>query len=422
MKEGLRWEKRSGIFPMMSTRKEEKGHFYQLVRQLLVELWRNEKLWSDEEIQALVDRGRRILAERRLERQGKVKYVLDSRLIDGVRWTKEMKPCGNPKCKKCRERHEYHGPVYKSYVWDGERMRARSHGKNKPEGWDLQEIQPSIAEDRPAAGGAGKSRILGIFWEKVGRVTEHVLTLVGDSPIAEPERLMTPISWEHLARLRLAQREWERVGKWAEYYVSGKASEDVDKFVPEGAPVKRDPDALFPDEVHRVLDSFASEDSYLYRPVPGQDPEELTIARVKLNSDDPKELWEAAQLALLRARNGVAQFETHLWSYQALPADYYTNPTAASRLKKLREALVRGRQWTVELSEEWLDIHEKALDRLEAETDKYNDPAAASQLKKLRETLARSRQRVVELSQESLDLHGEAFNRLDAETSKEEGR
>src|SRR5215204_6135485 len=91
---------------------------------------------SDEEVQAFVDRGRRVLADRKLDRQGKFKYVLDSRLIDGIRWTKEMKPCGNPKCKKCRERHEYHGPVYKSYVWDGERMRAKSHGKNKPAGWD----------------------------------------------------------------------------------------------------------------------------------------------------------------------------------------------------------------------------------------------------------------------------------------------
>ena len=93
---------------------------------------------SDQELQRLVDRARRELAERKLERQGKFKYVLDSRLIDGTRYTKEMKPCGNPKCKRCRERREYHGPVYKSYVWDSERkkMLAQSLGQTPPLGWN----------------------------------------------------------------------------------------------------------------------------------------------------------------------------------------------------------------------------------------------------------------------------------------------
>jgi len=93
---------------------------------------------SDKELQGIVDRARRLLAERQLERQGKFKYVLDSRLINGVRYTKEIKPCGNPKCKKCRERGEYHGPVYKSYAWDGTKMVARSYGKNPPAGWELE--------------------------------------------------------------------------------------------------------------------------------------------------------------------------------------------------------------------------------------------------------------------------------------------
>jgi hypothetical protein len=75
---------------------------------------------SDQELQRLVDRARRELAERKLERVSKFRYVLDSRLIDGTRYTKEMKPCGNPKCKRCRERREYHGPVYKSYSWNSE--------------------------------------------------------------------------------------------------------------------------------------------------------------------------------------------------------------------------------------------------------------------------------------------------------------
>ena len=95
-------------------------------------------LMSDQELQSLVDRARRELAERKLQREGKFKYVLDSRLIDGTRYTMEMKPCGNPKCKRCRERHEYHGPVYKSYVWDSEkkRMVAHSLGQTPPPGWN----------------------------------------------------------------------------------------------------------------------------------------------------------------------------------------------------------------------------------------------------------------------------------------------
>ncbi len=93
---------------------------------------------SDQELQRLVDRARRELAERKLEREGKFKYVLDSRLIDGTRYTKEMKPCGNPKCKRCRERREYHGPVYKSYSWDSERKRMVAHslGQAPPPGWE----------------------------------------------------------------------------------------------------------------------------------------------------------------------------------------------------------------------------------------------------------------------------------------------
>jgi hypothetical protein len=49
-----------------------------------------------------------------------------------------MKPCGNPKCKRCRERGEYHGPVYKSYSWDSEqkKMVARSLGQTPPPGWE----------------------------------------------------------------------------------------------------------------------------------------------------------------------------------------------------------------------------------------------------------------------------------------------
>jgi hypothetical protein len=58
---------------------------------------------SDQELQGLVNQARRGLAERKLRHQGKYRYVLDSRLSDGVRYTKEIKPCDNPKRKKCQE-------------------------------------------------------------------------------------------------------------------------------------------------------------------------------------------------------------------------------------------------------------------------------------------------------------------------------
>jgi hypothetical protein len=58
---------------------------------------------SAQELQGLVNRAGRALAKRKLERQGKYRYVLDSRLSGGVSYTREIKPCGNPKCKKCQD-------------------------------------------------------------------------------------------------------------------------------------------------------------------------------------------------------------------------------------------------------------------------------------------------------------------------------
>jgi hypothetical protein len=48
---------------------------------------------SAQELHGLVNQARRVLAERKLKHQGKYKYVLASRLSDGVHYTKEIKPC-----------------------------------------------------------------------------------------------------------------------------------------------------------------------------------------------------------------------------------------------------------------------------------------------------------------------------------------
>ena len=92
---------------------------------------------SDEQLQHLMDRTRRELAERERKRRHGSKYILDSRMIDGVRWTQELIPCGNPKCKRCRQRGEFHGPYFKEWRYDEEtrRMKAGKPQREAPEGW-----------------------------------------------------------------------------------------------------------------------------------------------------------------------------------------------------------------------------------------------------------------------------------------------
>ena len=92
---------------------------------------------SDEQLQHLMDRTRRELAERERKRKHGSKYILDSRMIDGVRWTQELIPCGNPKCKRCRVRGEFHGPYFKVWRYDEEthRMKAGKPRREAPEGW-----------------------------------------------------------------------------------------------------------------------------------------------------------------------------------------------------------------------------------------------------------------------------------------------
>jgi hypothetical protein len=92
---------------------------------------------GDEQLQQLMDRTRRELAERERKRRHGSKYILDSRMIDRVRWTQELIPCGNPKCKRCRQRGEFHGPYFKEWRYDEEtrRMKTGKPQREAPEGW-----------------------------------------------------------------------------------------------------------------------------------------------------------------------------------------------------------------------------------------------------------------------------------------------
>lgn len=89
--------------------------------------------FSTEELQALVDRARRILAERKLE-EGTRLRVVDSFREGDTRHLLEYVKCGRAslgKCRKCRE-GKYHGPYWYSYTWTGERTISKYHGKHRP--------------------------------------------------------------------------------------------------------------------------------------------------------------------------------------------------------------------------------------------------------------------------------------------------
>jgi hypothetical protein len=90
---------------------------------------------TDTELQSLIDRARRELAERDRKRRHGSKYILDSQTIDGARWTKELIPCGNPKCKRCREKGEFHGPYFKRWTYTDGRMKPSKPQREEPTGW-----------------------------------------------------------------------------------------------------------------------------------------------------------------------------------------------------------------------------------------------------------------------------------------------
>jgi hypothetical protein len=91
---------------------------------------------SDQELNDLLDQVRKEHRERERRRRRGNKYVIDSRTIAGVRWTKELVPCGNPKCRRCRERAEFHGPYWKPWRYTGGKMKAGKPQREPPTGWE----------------------------------------------------------------------------------------------------------------------------------------------------------------------------------------------------------------------------------------------------------------------------------------------
>lgn len=88
---------------------------------------------STKELQTLIDRARRILAERKLE-EGRRLRVVDSFREGDTRYLLEYAKCGKAssgKCRRCRE-GELHGPYWYSYTWTGKKMISKYHGKTRP--------------------------------------------------------------------------------------------------------------------------------------------------------------------------------------------------------------------------------------------------------------------------------------------------
>lgn len=86
---------------------------------------------STEELKDLIDKARRILAERR---DGKRPRVVDSFREGDTRYLLEYVKCGRAasgKCRRCRE-GELHGPYWYSYTWDGKKTVSKYHGKMRP--------------------------------------------------------------------------------------------------------------------------------------------------------------------------------------------------------------------------------------------------------------------------------------------------
>jgi len=64
-----------------------------------------------------------------------------------------MVPCGNPKCRRCRERKEFHGPYYKPFTYNEAtgKMKAGKPRREAPEGWYVPPVEEDVREDSLAS-------------------------------------------------------------------------------------------------------------------------------------------------------------------------------------------------------------------------------------------------------------------------------
>jgi transcriptional regulator with XRE-family HTH domain len=94
-------------------------------------------------------------------------------------------------------------------------------------------------------------------------------------------------------------------------------------------------------------------------------PEDLNVARSRLESGDSKETIEAAQLILRRAKRIVEEYDGKLQSFRRIPEHYYADPAAQSRIRKLQKVLSERREEAAEAVQELMDLYDEILDALE---------------------------------------------------------
>jgi transcriptional regulator with XRE-family HTH domain len=149
----------------------------------------------------------------------------------------------------------------------------------------------------------------------------------------------------------LAKKRRYEAGRWAEEFVSRD-------FVGGGDPV--------PEEHIEAMRSHAEAHWLQYSVLPSllSYPEDLNVARSRLASNDPKELVEAAQLVLRRAKRIVEEYDSHLHSFHRIPDHYYEDPAAQSRIQKLQETLSERCVEAAEAVQELVDLYDESLDTL----------------------------------------------------------
>ena len=141
-------------------------------------------------------------------------------------------------------------------------------------------------------------------------------------------------------------------GGWAEAFVSGNLVV-VDDTLPKA---------------HRDVIRVHREGAFLrYEVVPSllSYPEDLVVARSRLASSDPKEIVEAAQLVLRRAKTIVEEYDSHLQSFYRIPERYFADPHASNRIWKLEGALSDKCVAATEAVQKLVDLYQECLDTLE---------------------------------------------------------
>jgi DNA-binding XRE family transcriptional regulator len=153
--------------------------------------------------------------------------------------------------------------------------------------------------------------------------------------------------WKAAAEESRKELEWN----WAEYYVSGNFVEVEESISPE--------------QKESILSIFG--ERYLGSIIPAllSYNEDLFVARSRVESNDPKETIEAAQLVLRGAKRIAEEYDSKLHSFRRIPEHYYADPAAHSRIMKLQKALSEQRVAAAEAIRELMDVYAESLDALE---------------------------------------------------------